>query len=550
MNYKIQKTVLSILIFTGISVLAHDITWSGVENRFFPQTILAAVDGEKSSRESSLPICNLHVSLVDADTGEILPGLIRVSSKNEVLPVGGLINRGLGLDEQDAATQWYALPGPANLTIPRRRVTIEAISGIDSELGKQTLDLTKKKEAKITIKLKRLPLLDNKGYYAGNTHVHLKRVTRDEADDYLPAVSKADRVDLVFVSYLLRTSEDKTYISNEYRLKDLKDLSTSSTTFGFGEEHRNNFEAFGEGYGHVMFLDIDSLIKPVSIGSAIMDTGPDYPNLKQGIDQAHSQNATVIWCHNSLGHEDIPNRVTGNIHAQNIFDGGNHGSYNDTFYRYLNAGFRVPFSTGTDWFIYDFSRVYAKLDKPFSENNWLDALEAGKTFITNGTLLQFSIGDKLPGDTISLAKRGTQMVTAKAQGRNNFGSIELIVNGELTHAVSSRKVQGHYEAEMTYSLSVDKPSWVALRIPETDEKNELGRKLFAHTSPIYITVNGKSVFSKTATQSLISEMQASIAVIANQAQFDNAKQRNEVLGFYRHAIRELEKKIVAYSTPN
>lgn len=538
--------LLMILFLSGRFTAAHEATRNGFENKFFPPVYLAAT-GEQPASKKNRPICRLLVTLIDADTGEVLPGLIRATDKNGVISVEGLVNRGLGLKEGDVAIQWYAVPKPKILELPRSLVTLEAVSGLDSELGKQTFDLSGKDEVEISIRLKRLPLLDNKGYFAGNTHVHLRRITRGESDDYLQAVGKADRVDLIFVSHLLRTSEDKTYISNEYRGRDLRALSTSATLFGFGEEHRNNFEAFGEGYGHVMFLDIDTIIKPVSIGSAIMDTGPDYPNLKQGIDQAHSQDATVIWCHNAMGHEDIPNWVNGKVHAQNIFDGGNHGTYEDTFYRYLNAGMRVPFSTGTDWFIYDFSRVYAQLDKPVSADNWLDALESGKTFITNGPLLQFSVGDKFPGDSLNMEKRGRQMVTARAQGRNDFGSIELIVNGEVVNSVSSRKVRGHYEAALDYSLSISEPSWVALRIPETEETNELGGKLFAHTSPIYITLGGKTVFSKNAAQSLIAEMRESMGAISRQARFDDRAQKAEVLGFYTEAIQELEEKISANS---
>ena len=35
------------------------------------------------------------------------------------------------------------------------------------------------------------------------------------------------------------------------------------------------------------------------------------------------------------------------------------GSYEENYYRYLNVGLRLPISTGTDWFLYDFARVYA-----------------------------------------------------------------------------------------------------------------------------------------------------------------------------------------------
>ena len=551
MTPKSHLFLIGTLCVFGFHASAHELTWGKSQNRYFPPTILAVTDTEtvssaRSSAEEEVPLCRLKLSLVDADTGDFLPGLVKLTDEDGVVEVRGLVNRGLGLDADRVNRQWYALPKPAVISVPSKPLTIEAISGMDSELSRRTLDLTGKSDVNLRLKLKRLTLLDGEGYVTGNTHVHLRRISRDAADEYLQAVSSADQIDLVFVSYLLRTAEDKTYISNEYRPKDLESLSTPATTFAFGEEHRNNFEAYGEGYGHVMFLDIDSLIHPVSIGASIMDSGPDFPNLKRGIDQAHGQGATVVWCHNAMGHEDIPNWVSGKVHAQNIFDGGNHGSYSDSFYRYLNAGMRVPFSTGTDWFIYDFSRVYARLNSPLSTDNWLEALEEGRTFITNGPLLQFSIEGQESGDTISLASPGSVKMAAEAQGRDDFCGLELVVNGEVVHAVSIQKVQGHYEAKMNYELSIDKPSWVALRVPETNGENAFGRTLFAHTSPVYINLSGASVFSVDAAESLISEMRTSIDVISERAQFESGEQQQEILDYYYNAIQEMERRIEDY----
>ena len=55
--------------------------------------------------------------------------------------------------------------------------------------------------------------------------------------------------------------------------------------------------------------NIKSLIQPVSIGPAIMKSGTDGIPLQRGIDAARRDGATVIWCHNKKGVEDLPNVV-------------------------------------------------------------------------------------------------------------------------------------------------------------------------------------------------------------------------------------------------
>src|SRR5262249_44230262 len=160
---------------------------------------------------------------------------------------------------------------------------------------------------------------------------------------------------------------------------DLPQFQTDTIRYNQGEEHRHNFLASGQGYGHVMFLNLKKLVQPVSIGSGIMLTGPDEPTLRVGIDNARSQGATVLWCHNTNGHEKIINILGGKVHALNVFDGSRTGTYAEDYYRYLNVGQRLPITTGTDWFMYDFSRVYARMEptQPLTAATWLETLKAG-----------------------------------------------------------------------------------------------------------------------------------------------------------------------------
>ena len=186
-----------------------------------------------------------------------------------------------------------------------------------------------------------------------------------------------------------------------------------------------------------MLLNILKLIEPVSIGPGIMKEGTDGIPLQRGIRTARQDGATVIWCHNTFGHEDIPNWVTGLVHAQNIFDGGDHGTYEDTFYRYLNVGMKVPFSTGTDWFIYDFSRVYVPIAGELTSKKWLAELAAGKSYITNGVSL--GIHGQWQADRRDDCRRRWRRAADRRQraiGRNDFRQIELIHNGGVVHSVA------------------------------------------------------------------------------------------------------------------
>jgi hypothetical protein len=292
-----------------------------------------------------------------------------------------------------------------------------------------------------------------------------------------------------------------------------------------------------------MLLNILRLIEPVSIGPGIMKKGTDGIPLQRGIRTARGDDATVVWCHNTFGHEDIPNWVAGLVHAQNIHDGGTHGSYEDSFYRYLNAGMKVPFSTGTDWFIYDFNRVYVPVDGELTSRKWLDSLAAGKSYITNGPLLEFQADGQGVGETIAASAGQEVRITGRALGRGSFQRLELVHNGEVVHTVGAKRVGDHHEASLDFKLKVAEPGWIALRIPTDAAKNEFDKLLFAHTSAIYLDVAGKHIFRAEVARGLLSEMERSRQFVAGKALFADEREKEAVLSVYDESLAILRKKI-------
>jgi hypothetical protein len=499
--------------------------------------------------------CRVKLILFDADSNREIPGLVKIEDADgQPVAIDKLLSRGLGLEGDLPIHRWHVLPASTVVDLPRGKFTITAISGLETEAARRDVDLTAA-ESTVSIPLTRFYHADREGYRSGNTHLHLMKVSRETCDRYLREVPRADRLDVMFLSYLERADADKEYTSNRYTGADLAALTRQSgVMFGNGEEHRHNFTGWGEGYGHVMFLNIKELIQPVSIGPGIMLTGHDGLPLQRGIDQARKDGATVIWCHNEWGLEALPNWLTGRVQAQNIFDGGIRSSFKDSFYRYLNAGLRVPFSTGTDWFMYDFSRAYVRVDGDLTTSNWLKQLAAGRSFITNGPLLDLRVSGRTVGDTVKLPDSGHVTIVARASGRVDFQRVELVQNGTVIVTASTKPVGGHFEAELKQPLSISKPCWLALRTPPPSVKddpelamptplNELGRELFAHTSPIYVDVAGRPVFDPTVARQLLEKMNASRQQLLQHGKFEDDLARERVLDVYRDGIAALEKRL-------
>jgi hypothetical protein len=507
------------------------------------------------AHEPTTPACRLKLELVDGSSGKTLPGIIRITTDDgTTIRPPELVNRGQGIERSGAINDWSVLPKSATISVPAAPLTIAARSGLETDLAEQPIDLTGKRKAALRISLARFAHARAKGYVAGNTHLHLMKLNREQADRYLREVPIADGLDVVFISYLERAEADLEYTTNKYSPKDLARLAHGHLNFGHGEEHRHNFGSHAEGYGHILLLDIPYIVQPVSIGPGIMRSGTDSPPMQAGIDKARSVGGKVIWAHNLFGFEDIPNWITGRVHANNIFDGSHRGSYKDTYYRYLNIGLRVPFSTGTDWFIYDFSRAYVMTDRPITPTGWLDLLAEGKSYITNGPLLEFSVDDRPLGSVIDMDQPRKVVVRGRAIGRADFKRLELVQNGRVVQAANSRAEGGHYAATMEASLTIDAPSWLALRTPpppvkddselrEPVETNAFGHPIFSHTSPIYVDVSGQGVFDADTAAGLLEEMKSDIKTIDDQAKFANDAERRQVLQVYEQAIDKLGKRL-------
>lgn len=453
-------------------------------------------------------LLRVRLALVDGETGKPVPGVIRcfIQGQAQAIPIHGLLERGQGVGSVALQQQgklpprrpihdWYVLSEPSEVTLPRKPLRLEAFSGLETEMATLEVDLGKSDRTSISLSLNSFSRMKGTNWFGGNTHLHLFRLEPEEADLYLSDIPPADRLDVLFTSYLIRPSEDADYITNRYPIGDLTRFQSTGVLVNQGEEHRHNLTPWSGGYGHVMLLNIRKLIQPVSIGPGITGSGTDGIPLQQGIDEAHRQGGTAIWCHNDSGLERVVNFVLGKVDAQNIFDGlslEDYPQFEDTFYRYLNAGLRVPFSTGTDWFLFDLARVYTRVAAPLGIASWLEALKQGRSFITNGPLFHFQVGDQSMGDTVSLKSPGEVRIEGRVSGRVDFGHLELVHNGRVADRIPSQTNGEHFSVELKKEFRVEEPGWLALRVSGQGE-SEYGLPIFGHTSAIYLEVDGRSI---------------------------------------------------------
>ena len=108
----------------------------------------------------------------------------------------------------------------------------------------------------------------------------------------------------------------------------------------------------------------------------------------------------------------------------------------EMWYRLLNCGFRVAISAGTDAFtnvvdhyIAGGGRVYVQTGPKFDYAAWLKGFREGRSFASNGPVIDLKVNEKAPGDEIQLDAPAEVTVQATVRTQTPLDSVEFIVNG-------------------------------------------------------------------------------------------------------------------------
>jgi hypothetical protein len=292
-------------------------------------------------------------------------------------------------------------------------------------------------------------------------------------------------------------------------------LSTPTHILQYGQEFRGSL-------GHIGMLGISEFKMPLSGGTAGTDFAADLRNHPY-IDAAREQGGIAGFMHPYNGRVDRPQEGAGSEIAIDLALGK--GDFYDVvcipydemgnalmYDRFLNAGFRLPATGGSDNFADVWrdappgtARTYAYLEGPPSLDNWLDAIRQGRTFGTNGPLLFLEVGSQMPGGEI--ARTGDARVVLPVMldvvSIAPLERVEIVVNGRVGETIDVRRRGNQFSIET--SVALDGPGWVSARAIGPRNRLISDTYPFAQTSAVNVTVNGLA-FTSAEDALLLEEM--------------------------------------------
>ncbi len=471
-------------------------------------------------------------SIVDADTGDRIEARVQVvDSKGRFAhPADAILKVGTG-------APFFYSDGAFSVDVPRGKTRVVVERGTEYTPAQVTVDAPSRGSAAVDVALKRWSSLPGEGWHPGNTHIHYDE-KEERPDDRLRLDPRVEDLRMTAVSVLRRG--DLAYATNRYPPGMLTELSSTHYYVQCGQENRHNSAPWEVGYGHVMLLNVRNVVEPVSRGVLVDAFDPDYPPLSYACDDARRQGGLVIWCHNGRGMEAPVAAALGKLDAFNLFDPFWDDEEYDIYYRMLNAGIRLPASTGSDWFVCSANRVYAQTGGPFDYEAWVEAVREGKTFITNGPALRLTVDGEGPGGEVSAAPGRSVGVSVEWESHYPVKRVELMRSGAVVAAESFE--EGSTAGRMEADVPVTCDGWLAARA-SSDRRDSFAQPIFAHTSPVYVTAGVDCADRKAAAEWLAAEIDRSLDWVRTKGRFYTDAQRREVVDLFRQG-REVYRSII------
>jgi hypothetical protein len=258
--------------------------------------------------------------------------------------------------------------------------------------------------------------------------------------------------------------------------------------------------------------------------------GPDEAELGGGLDVALSHWADA--CHAQGGTVIIPHLPTPNVEPAVLIatDRGDavemleHRNYEHMeYYRYLNGGYQLPLVGGTDKMsantpvgLYR-TYVYIPPNEEFTYDNWCKGLRNGRTMMSGGALIRFTVDGQPIGSTLQVKGGGTVEVEARAQSIFPLHSLQIVQQGRVV--MESTSGPGSRELTLRTRLKINGDTWLAARCAGPDYTatphfDQRGRGIFAHSSPIYIATAGEyNLFDEDTAQYMLTLVEGGLAYI-------------------------------------
>jgi len=502
------------------------------------------------------PVGRLRLLVSDA-SGAALPARVSVTGPDgrSFAPDDAWMHADDGFDRSERRFEYgyFHSAGRDSLTLPAGRYTIEVTHGPAYRVERRTVAVRRDRDTTLRIAVRRLGSLAGRGWHSADLHVHMNYGgAYRNTPARLAFQARAEDLDLV----------ENLIVNKEGRIPDIgyrvgrDPVSTSRTLIVHDQEYHTSV------WGHIGLLGLrDHVLLPGYAGYAATAAASLAPTNAEIADLAHAQGAIVGYVH-PFDSDPDPADTTRPLTAEFPVDValGKVDYYEalgfvddpmataHVWYRALNCGFRLPAGAGTDAMAnfaslrgpVGMNRVYVRSGAPLDQRRMLDSLRAGRSFATNGPLLELGLGGRGLGEELRLPA-GEHQVVARVSLRSNVpvDHLEIVGNGAVVREIPL--AGDRTSADVELRLPVHGSGWFLLRARSDRAMYPvLDLYPYATTSPIYVTVGGEPVRSAEDAEYFLRWIDRLEAAARANNDWNNDQERARTLELMERARKEFE----------
>ena len=449
---------------------------------------------------------------------------------------------------------FFHADGKFRIELPIGEARMTVMKGFERFPVDRTVRIEDGRVATVEIELERLTNLKAQGWYSGSDHVHMNYGGNlHNTPENLLFMAAAEDLDVVGEKV---ANKDNRIFDHQYWTGGYDEArSTDERLISFGEEYRPPF------YGHINFINLTKhLLSPFTTGyegTAIESLYPSNTDMfrlgrKQGALSGHvhpfsSPPETSGWANARTFPIDL---ALGSFDYLEVMTGAQYAKFTaPVWHRAMNCGFRVTPSGGEDSIsnlhrtpALGAARVYGYLGDKLEWSRWLDAIREGRTFITNGPLVNLEINGQGPGGEIRLPDGGGSVeVTANMQTAFPVERVELVFRGKVVKTIPTEN--GGRQAFWRGSIPVNDSGWFTLRaltdgpVPPVDDTN-----LHAETAAVYTLVGEQPIRSREDAEYFVRWIDGVTKMAEEHPGWRSEREKDHVLEQFREARAIMEQR--------
>jgi hypothetical protein len=517
--------------------------------------VMVVCDGKPATIDLPIecaPSGTLAVRILDAATGEpVAARVYLLDAVGAAWPDGATIRR----DQHDNA--FFHADGSFESRVSGT-VRVRVARGMEYEPHEETLTVPHDGRVERTVRLSRWSHMAADGWYSGDVHVHMHYGGEYQLEPR--DVSLAQRAEDVHFLNMMVANQSSGWVHDTSRFSGADhELSTATHILRWGEEYRNDF------YGHLCMYGLRELVPPIYSGFANSAHHHDVPANAVAARHCHDVGGTLSYAHPMMRDtaldrvfdptqrrgceaKELPvDAALGLIDAIDVMSyPSSHIDTASLWYRLLNCGIRLAATAGSDTFMNrcdmgEFSnppagvRAFVRVEGALSTEAWCEGVRAGRTFVTNAPMLSLEAAHggvtHTLGDEIAARAGDLVRIQAEAGALAPMERIELLLNGEVVESVEAP--DGVRHSSLVYEFQARKSCWFALRVQGPRDPWVIDDAVFAHTSPVYVTVDGAPRRSAEDAAYFVEWIDRLIAMTQMKGRFESDADRDAVIAEFR-----------------